>query len=171
MKTPVPIRRAKLDDIVATARLYRSVRTTCLPFLPALHAPTDDIAFFERQVFPNWDVWVTGDPDICGFCALRPGWIEQLYVEPTQHGRGIGGAFVAMAKQSATELRLWTFQRNAQARAFYEARGFALVELTDGDNNEEREPDALYCWRASDPPSRQSQLAKRKCNTSPSATT
>jgi putative acetyltransferase len=41
-------------------------------------------------------------------------------------------------------LRLWTFQRNAGARRFYERNGFAAVELTDGLGNEEREPDVRY---------------------------
>ena len=44
-------------------------------------------------------------------------------------------------------LQLWTFQRNLSARRFYEARGFALVEQTDGARNEEKEPDARYLWR------------------------
>jgi len=38
------------------------------------------------------------------------------------------------------------FQRNARARRFYEARGFRLIEETDGARNEEREPDARYLW-------------------------
>jgi hypothetical protein len=42
--------------------------------------------------------------------------------------------------------RLWVFQRNTQARTFYEHRGMRVVELTDGSRNEEREPDALYEW-------------------------
>jgi hypothetical protein len=40
-------------------------------------------------------------------------------------------------------LQFWTFQRNVQARRFYEARGFALIQQTDGAQNEEKEPDAL----------------------------
>jgi Uma2 family endonuclease len=48
------------------------------------------------------------------------------------------------------ELRLWTFQRNAAARAFYQAHGFVAQRMTGGDN-EEREPDVLYRWvRAAD---------------------
>jgi hypothetical protein len=43
-------------------------------------------------------------------------------------------------------LTLWTFQRNAPARRFYEARGFVGSVFTDGSRNEEREPDALYTW-------------------------
>ena len=43
-------------------------------------------------------------------------------------------------------LTLWTFQRNAQARRFYEAHGFVASEFTDCSHNEEREPDMLYAW-------------------------
>jgi hypothetical protein len=50
------------------------------------------------------------------------------------------------ARSTFDRLQLWTFQRNVQARRFYEARGFALVQETDGAENEEKEPDALYLW-------------------------
>ena len=42
--------------------------------------------------------------------------------------------------------QLWVFQQNANARRFYERRGFVLVRETDGSGNEERTPDALYAW-------------------------
>jgi hypothetical protein len=42
---------------------------------------------------------------------------------------------------------LWTFQRNALARRFYEKEGFVAVRETDGSGNEEREPDVLYLWK------------------------
>jgi len=54
-----------------------------------------------------------------------------------------------VAKADAAELALWTFQRNAAARRFYETHGFVLVMETDGVDNEEREPDALYRWTIS----------------------
>ena len=43
-------------------------------------------------------------------------------------------------------LRLWVFQKNTAALAFYRARGFREVERTDGSRNEEREPDVLLAW-------------------------
>ncbi|WP_298279395.1 hypothetical protein [uncultured Bradyrhizobium sp.] len=46
----------------------------------------------------------------------------------------------------ADRRQLWTFQRNARARRFYEARGFVAVEQTDGSRNEEQEPDVRYLW-------------------------
>jgi GNAT superfamily N-acetyltransferase len=83
---------------------------------------------------------------IIGIIAFRQDWIDQLYVLPTAQGRGIGSELLQVAQNSFDRLQLWTFQRNGQARRFYQARGFALVRETDGAGNEEREPDALYLW-------------------------
>ena len=49
-------------------------------------------------------------------------------------------------KSRFPSLSLWTFQRNAAARRFYERQGFTLVEATDGSRNMEKEPDVLYRW-------------------------
>jgi ribosomal protein S18 acetylase RimI-like enzyme len=63
--------------------------------------------------------------------------------------RGIGAALLDHAKALRPEgLELWAFQKNVGARRFYERHGFRLVRLTDGAENMEREPDALYEWRA-----------------------
>jgi GNAT superfamily N-acetyltransferase len=78
--------------------------------------------------------------------AFREGWIDQLYVLPVAQRRGIGTGLLQIAQSSFSSLDLWTFQRNAQARRFYESRNFVLVEETDGARNEEKEPDALYRW-------------------------
>jgi hypothetical protein len=42
--------------------------------------------------------------------------------------------------------QLWTFQKNARARRFYEQRGFTAVRFTEGEGNIEKEPDVLYAW-------------------------
>jgi hypothetical protein len=54
----------------------------------------------------------------------------------------------AMAIEEGVEsrrLELWTFQRNSDARASYEAQGFHAVGCTDG-RDEENEPDVKYEW-------------------------
>jgi GNAT superfamily N-acetyltransferase len=92
-------------------------------------------------------LWGNFDGDrLTGLIAFHDDWIEQLYVLPEAQGRGVGSALLEIARRTADRLQLWTFQRNAQARHFYEARGFALVEETDGTGNEEKEPDARYLW-------------------------
>jgi GNAT superfamily N-acetyltransferase len=92
-------------------------------------------------------VWGRFDDGVLsGIIAFREGWVEQLYVLPAAQGRGVGTELLDVAKRASDQLELWTFERNAPARRFYEARGFALVEQTDGARNEEREPDARYLW-------------------------
>ena len=75
------------------------------------------------------------------------GSIEKLYVDPEAQNRGVGTALLDQAKTLRPDgFVLWVFQRNEGARRFYERHGFEAVKLTDGAENMEREPDALYRW-------------------------
>jgi GNAT superfamily N-acetyltransferase len=146
----IVIRRAAIDESDAIARLLRHVMKTCLPYLPDLHTPAEDRAFVRDRTFARCAVWVAASPPsgamIHGFCAFRDGWVDQLYVDPAFHRQGLGARLLAQAKAAHPALQLWVFQRNLPAIAFYEAQGFHLVRRTDGRDNEEREPDALYAW-------------------------
>ncbi|MBM1169895.1 GNAT family N-acetyltransferase [Microvirga arabica] len=141
------LRHASSDDMKAVAQLHRHVRRTCLPYLPELHTPQEDLAFFEGHVFPSSTIRLAeNEGRLIGFAVSKQDWLDHLYVDPTWHGRGVGLALLTAARQDAQELNLWTFQANLQARRFYESYGFRLVELTDGSGNEERTPDAHYQW-------------------------
>jgi GNAT superfamily N-acetyltransferase len=73
--------------------------------------------------------------------------VEHLYVRPDAQRAGIGSALLEEAKRGRPNgLRLWVFQRNHAARAFYARHGFVEVRSTDGADNEEREPDVLLEW-------------------------
>ena len=140
------IRPATPSDIGDIARVFRVSFQTAMSFLPVLHTPEEDRAFLRTRVFPNCEIWVADENGVAGFIAFREGWIEHLYIHPAYQRRGLGRALLAQAKARFAELQLWTFQRNHRAIAFYEANGFRLVRQTDGAENEEREPDALYVW-------------------------
>jgi putative acetyltransferase len=145
--TDFSLRSAILADMRKVARLHRHVRKTCLPYLPDLHTPEEDLAFFRKRVFPTSTVWLAEVSDgIVGFAVVRQEWLDHLYVDPACHGRGVGQALLGAAREGLSELSLWTFQANTQARRFYERHGFTLVEVTDGSGNEERVPDARYRW-------------------------
>ncbi len=143
------IRRARIDDMAAIARLFRTTREACLPYLPKLHTPEEDLRFFRERVFRETDIWVAEHAHIVGFISYRMGWIDHLYVHPDFHARGTGSALLCKAMEVHSNLQLWVFQKNATAIRFYAARGFRLVEQTDGRANEEREPDARYAWHRS----------------------
>jgi GNAT superfamily N-acetyltransferase len=118
-----------------------------MPRLVGLHTPEEDRWFYREHVFKTCRVWGRFDQDaLSGLIAFRDGWVEQLYVLPAAQSRGVGTELLDVAKRACERLELWTFQCNERARRFYEARGFALVEQTDGARNEEKEPDARYVW-------------------------
>ena len=146
--TPFAIRKLEATDTDAVARVLRTSFDDRLPWLSGLHTPEEDRQFVREHLFPSCDVRGAFGSDLIGMIAFRPGCVEQLYVLPAHQGQGIGRALLATAKTVNTELRLWTFQRNIEARRFYESQGFAAIEETDGAGNEEREPDVLYRWLA-----------------------
>jgi putative acetyltransferase len=140
------IRRAQPGDIEPVALLFREIRQACLPYLPDLHSPAEDLAFFRDHVFAEGEIWLAEAAALDGFCAFREGWVDHLYIRRSCHGQGLGTALLAKAMAGQAGLQLWVFQRNEPAIAFYRARGFRESLRTDGSANEEREPDALFEW-------------------------
>jgi GNAT superfamily N-acetyltransferase len=142
------LRRLALSDMDAAARVHRIAFDQALPALKCLHTPGEDRWFFRERVFASCELWGAFDgADMLGMIAFRGEWIDQLYVLPEAQGQGVGCSLLEIAQAAHGLLQLWTFQRNAAARRFYEARGFWLVRETDGSRNEEKEPDALYRWK------------------------
>jgi ribosomal protein S18 acetylase RimI-like enzyme len=141
------IRRARPEDSDAIAALFRRSFGT-LTFLPTLHRPDEDRAFFGRLV-EDAEVWVAEeDGRLLGFAGLSDDLLGFLYVDPSDHARGVGSALFDRVKlERPGGFELWVFQENTNARGFYERRGCRLVRLRDGSRNEERTPDALYEWR------------------------
>jgi ribosomal protein S18 acetylase RimI-like enzyme len=108
-----------------------------------LHSREDTIAYFTDHVLLHEEVLVAeANRLVVGFIALQRDDIDHLYIAPAYQRRGIGDKLLAIAKGLRPDsLTLWTFQCNARARRFYEARSFVASEFTDGSRNEEGEPD------------------------------
>jgi GNAT superfamily N-acetyltransferase len=107
-------------------------------------------AYFASHIVVDCELWVAEqDGALAGILVLEGEFVDHLYVEPALTGRGIGSALLAVAKRERPAgLALWTFQANTGARRFYERHGFIEMRQTDGRDNEERAPDALYEYRA-----------------------
>jgi GNAT superfamily N-acetyltransferase len=117
------LRQLKLADMDAAARVHRTAFDRALPTLAGLHTPEEDRWFFWERVFTTCEVWgAFGGAEMTGILAFRQDWIDQLYVLPEAQGRGLGTALLQVAQNAFDRLQLWTFQRNVQARGFYEAR-------------------------------------------------
>ena len=105
-------------------------------------------AWVREVLVPRQEVWVAEvEGRILGMAALGEEMLQQLYIHPDYQGQGIGDALFRLATERyPAGFTLYAFQRNARARAFYEARGCVAVAFGDGSGNEEGEPDVLYAW-------------------------
>lgn len=146
------LRRLAIEDMDAAAVVHRTSFDQALPTLAGLHTPAEDRWFFRERIFPTCQLWGSfSGQELVGFIAFREAWIDQLYILPTWQGRHIGTTLLNIAQSGFDRLNLWTFQRNKNARKFYEKHGFRLVAETDGSRNEENEPDVMYSWRRNHP--------------------
>jgi ribosomal protein S18 acetylase RimI-like enzyme len=120
-----------------------------MTYLPDLYTDAETRTFIRDVLLPNNEVWVAEQGGrVVGFAGLGEDVLRHLWVEPEAQNRGVGTALLALAKERRPSgLQLSVFQKNVGARRFYERHGFTLAELTDGRDNEEREPDARYEWR------------------------
>jgi ribosomal protein S18 acetylase RimI-like enzyme len=153
----VELRPARPDEKDALAGILQRARNgfTFVPPVPDEALPTIAADIFERHE----EVWLAEEGDrLLGFLAIRRsrrnGWevLEKLYVDPEVQSRGVGTALLDQAKALRPDgFVLWVFQKNDGARRFYERHGFLLAKLTDGADNMEREPDALYSWPSLEP--------------------
>jgi GNAT superfamily N-acetyltransferase len=144
----IRLREALASDADALAAIHLAARRNAMPYLPVLHTDAEVRAWLAEVVLPNARVWVAelGGGTV-GYLALRGDSLDHLYVAPTHQSRGVGTRLLAHAKElSPTGLRLYAFQRNQGARAFYGAHGFVARRFSTGAGNEEREPDVLYQW-------------------------
>jgi GNAT superfamily N-acetyltransferase len=145
-------RRAGMEDTSTVVAIHRAAFRAALPHIPELHTPAEDLDFFARMLARHeaatWLVVssIAGEP--MGFITFCPGAVEHLYVHPVHQGQGLGSALLRLAMRENTGLKLWTFQRNTNARRFYEKHGFIADRMTDGMGNEEREPDMRYVWKS-----------------------
>lgn len=146
------IRPAVGADAEALCALFLAARRLAIPCLPVLHTDSETYTWMKTTVIGGGATKVAVLNELCvGFLTMIGQWIHHLYVAPEAQGQGVGRRLMAEAKsQSRSGLSLYVFQDNARARRFYERQGFVLIAETEGADNEERWPDALYRWQGGD---------------------
>jgi GNAT superfamily N-acetyltransferase len=149
MSPPLTFRRATRADAITLADIHIAARATAMPWLRVVHTAEETRWWMTQVVVPRLEVWIAERAGAArGFLALQDEWLEHLYVDPSAWRSGAGAVLLGHAKQRRPDgLKLWTFQRNTLARAFYRKHGFAELRETDGSANEEREPDVMLEWR------------------------
>lgn len=145
----ISLRRAAAPDAAAVAEVYLASRADALPYLPRVHSDEAVRTWIGSLIVGPGETWVAElRGAIVGFVVVVGEDLDQLYLAPGYYRRGIGSRLLDRAKAlSPSGLHLYAFQKNARARAFYEAHGFTVFDLNDGSRNEEREPDMQYEWR------------------------
>jgi GNAT superfamily N-acetyltransferase len=140
------IRRATPDDADSVGRVFVRARDR-MAYLPRI--PEQDRSWLGGMFVERDQIWIAHEDEaIVAFAGVNRGWLTHLYVDPEAQNAGVGTALLDHAKRlEPGGLQLWVFQKNDGARRFYERHGFRLVRLTDGADNMEQEPDALYEWR------------------------
>lgn len=143
------LRRMHPSELPVVVALWTRSKKRAYPWLAIeqAHTAAEDFAYFSGTICQRCEVWVAlRGAQMVGLMALEAGHVDQLYVEPGDQGSGVGSALLAHAKQLHPRgLSLFTLQRNARARAFYEARGFRAVRFGVSPAPES-EPDVRYEW-------------------------
>jgi ribosomal protein S18 acetylase RimI-like enzyme len=144
----VLIRDATTDDARGVVDVFLEARRG-MTYLPQdLHTEAETREYLTGLLATVETLIAERGDQVVGFLVLEPDHVGHFYVGPDAQGLGIGTLLFDEAKRRRPGgFGLWVFQRNEGARRFYERHGCRVVLLTDGEENEEHEPDALYEWR------------------------
>jgi GNAT superfamily N-acetyltransferase len=130
----VSLRRAGPDDAETLFTIHRESAMTAYAHV----FPPDRYPFPEEEMRAHW-VAQLGDSEATtviaerdgvavGFVAVSPGWMRNLFVLPSEWGRGAGSALhdeaVELLRGAGVSARLWVLEANVRARRFYEQRGW-----------------------------------------------
>ena len=129
------LRPARADEADALAAIQAEASLAALAHI----FPPERYPFPHEEVRERWRdfladaavrVLVAEDGDRpVGVAAVRPGWLDGLYVVPAHWGTGAAallhdGALDAARGLGSTDCRLWVLEHNTRARRFYERRGW-----------------------------------------------
>ncbi|MBL7492439.1 GNAT family N-acetyltransferase [Frankia sp. AgB1.9] len=130
-------RRARADDVPGLARLAdRAYRPYLARMAGKRPAPMD--ADYAHAVGHD-EAWVIPGPDgtVLAFVVLVPGdgelLLENIAVDPSEQGRGLGRLLLDLAEQravalGATSVWLFTHASMTENQAIYTARGYVETE-------------------------------------------
>ncbi|MGW4423096.1 N-acetyltransferase family protein [Streptosporangium sp. NPDC004631] len=145
----IEIRLADASDAAAVARVHMTSRAATMPYLPPQRRSHDQVTrWIEDVLFKECLTWVAvRGTVVLGYASLAGNTLEHLYLRPDVRRRGIGTLLLdEVRRHSPDELRLHVFQRNTEARAFYERHGFTVLDTSDGSRNMENLPDMTLRW-------------------------
>lgn len=136
------IREARPDEAETLLGIQRDACVVAFAHI----FPPDRYPFPDEGVLEAWrkllaapdgtEVYVAevnGEPG--GAVSVGDGFLQTLYVVPSQQGSGVGSALHDLAlerlrAQGNNVAKLWTLEENWNARRYYEKRGWTLTAET-----------------------------------------
>ncbi|WP_030186683.1 GNAT family N-acetyltransferase [Streptomyces sp. NRRL S-813] len=143
------IRFAEEADAAVIARIHMTSRSASMPYLPPQKRSHEQVTrWVQDVVLRRCRIWVAvRDAEIIGYAALDGDMLEHLYLRPDVRRQGVGTLLLdEVRRHSPDGVCLHVFQQNTEARAFYESRGFTVLDTSDGDRNMENLPDMTLRW-------------------------
>ena len=89
---PWSVRALTARDSADVAAVFRASRQAAMPWLPVVHTPEEDLAFFAGEIASSAGLAAVDDERLVGFALARDGWLNHLYLDPEWRGRGVGSA-------------------------------------------------------------------------------
>ncbi len=93
---------------------------------------------YVKEVLPNVEIYVyIIEKRVVGFIGLNNNYIEGLFIDSKNQGKGIGTYLVNKAKEQKENLILSVYKKNTNAINFYKKNDFAITsESIDKKTNE-----------------------------------
>lgn len=123
------IRQYKESDLAAVLESWEVATRMAHEFM------TDEFIAQERKnvaelYLPNTDTWVAEvEGNVVGFIALMGNEVGAIFLQPSNHGKGIGKALMDKAQSLHGDLEVEVFEKNYLGRKFYSKYGFKFLEI------------------------------------------
>ncbi len=129
------IRLSTPDDVPELFQIWRHAVEATHDFLSEEHLELiSQQVRYEYLPIDTFHVAVDAQKRSLAFMGMTGNAIDSLFVDPAEHGKGVGRALVEFAKQSHRTLILDVNEQNPGARAFYERLGFSIVGRSEFDD-------------------------------------
>ncbi|MBU2868687.1 GNAT family N-acetyltransferase [Pacificibacter marinus] len=121
------IRKYKTEDTDALIAIWNNAEALAHPFL------SDDVRNQVRKdmrnmYLPNAETWVLEDDGTpVGFIAMIDTEIGGLFLDPSQHGKGMGRQMIDHVVSLKGPLKVEVFKDNKIGLPFYERYGFEIT--------------------------------------------
>lgn len=128
------IRSGTPADVPRALQIWRDAVDATHGFLTAQDRVEIDRLVAE-DFLPHVELWLAVDAADrpLGFLVMDGEMIDALFVDPAQHGQGVGTRLVEHALALAPNARVDASEQASNAAAFYEAKGFVRIGRSETD--------------------------------------